>query len=226
MGFRKVTLERAPSMEEVLSISKSGLYFGAEFIKNNNLDKKVSVSFFLDDEDIYKVGFEFYDDPGKENSLILINTSSKGVGYGRTVRATEFISKNKILQAIQSDPIKANRLFPLKKERNSEIFYVLLRPSFEYRVNYEKRNSIDDDLTGIYRYIDKTNRVLYIGKGVIKARSNSPERKDWGVTTIEYSVLRTEEECFKWETFYLDSYRTVHGALPVYNRISGQDTNR
>ena len=37
MAFKKVILDKIPSSNEVISISKSGIYFSAEFIKNNNL---------------------------------------------------------------------------------------------------------------------------------------------------------------------------------------------
>ena len=221
MPFRKVLLERVPSTEEVLSISKSGLYFGAEFIRANKLEQKISVSFFIDDEDPYRIGFEFYDDAGKEHSLMLMNSARDKNSKGRTVKASEFINKNRILQAIQRDPIKTNRLFPISKERGTEIFYVSLRPSFENRVTFDNRNSLEDTASGIYRYRDKDGKVIYIGKGLIKARSNSQERREWGIVTIEYSLIESEEKSLKWESFFIDSHLAEHQQLPVFNRISG-----
>lgn len=220
MAFRKVILERVPSIEEVLTISKTGLYFGAEFIRANQIEKKLSVSFFVDDEDPYRIGFEFYNEVGREHSLVLMNTGN-ATNKGRTVKASEFINKNKILLAIQKDPIKTNRLFTISKERGTEIYYVCLRPSFENRVTFADRNTIDENLSGIYRYRDKDGKIIYIGKGLIKTRSNSQERRDWGVLTIEYSIIGDEEASLKWESFYIDSHLSEHQQLPVFNRIAG-----
>jgi len=223
MVFRKVILERIPSVDEVLSISKSGIGFGAVFMKSNELQNKTSVSFYTDDEDPYKLGFEFYDESGKDNSLML--TSGNGTkGAGRNVKASELLNKNRILKSIQNDPVKSNRLFPIKKDKGSSIYYILLRPAFEIKVSFDKRNSIDEDISGVYRYLDKSKKVIYIGKGNIKNRVNSQERKEWGIETIEYSVLDLAEDMFKWESFYLDSYLNENGMLPTFNRISGHDS--
>jgi excinuclease UvrABC nuclease subunit len=98
---------------------------------------------------------------------------------------------------------------------------VVLRPAFEHKISFEKRNSIPDALMGIYRYKDKTGSVLYIGKGYIKTRSNSQDRREWGVHEIEYSSLPTDEDSLKWESYYIQSYQNEFGLLPPFNRISG-----
>lgn len=222
MAFRKVSLDRIPSSEEVLSITKSGLGFAAEFIKKNDLTEKLSVSFYLDDEDPYKLGFEFYDSSGENNTLMLM-TSGRGkyTSNGRTVKAGELIAKNKIIQAIQKEPNKNSRTFPIKKARQSNIYFVMLRPSFELNVPFSKKNLIDDDLIGIYRYKDDNNKTIYIGKGIIKSRASSPDRKDWGIKTIEYSILSSDTECLRWEDHYLTTFQNEYGTLPLFNRILG-----
>jgi hypothetical protein len=222
MAFKKLALDRVPSSEEVLSINKSGLYFSAEFIKKNNLTEKQSISFFLDTDDLFKLGFEFYDNIGEQNSVVLLS-SGRGnyTSNGRFVKAGELISKHKLLKTIQKDPTKENRVFQIKKSRNDDIFYIVLRPTFEIVVAFNNRNQIDDDLQGIYRYKDSSEKVIYIGKGLIKSRSNSPERKEWGIKTIEYSVLNTEEESYKWENHYLLVHQNEYGSLPLFNRILG-----
>jgi hypothetical protein len=221
MTFRKVTLDRVPSQGEVLTITKSGIYFSSLFIKNHNLEKKESIAFFFDDQDPYMFGFEFYDEPGSPDSLVLMSSGRMSKSIGRTIKASELIGKSKILQSLQKDPLKINRTFEIKKEKNTNIFYVLLRPAFEHKINFEKRNSLSDDLAGIYRYKNKAGEVLYIGKGQIKNRSNSSERRDWGVHEIEYSSLTTEEDSLKWESYYIQSYQNEFGLLPPLNRISG-----
>lgn len=220
MTFKKVSLDRVPSQENVLYFNKSGIFFSSNFIKSNQLEKKQSISFFVDDVDPYLLGFEFYDEQGIQDSLVLQKVGVK-TSVGRTVKATQLIGKSKILQRIQKDPLKLNRTFEIKKENKSTIFFVILRPIFEHKIGFEKRNSLPDDLSGIYRYKDKTGSILYIGKGNIKSRSNSSDRKDWGIHEIEYSSLTTHEDSLKWESHYIDSYKNEYGVLPPMNRISG-----
>jgi len=88
MAFRKVTLDRVPSQGEVLTITKSGLYFSSSFIKGNNLETKESISFFFDDEDPYMLGFEFYDESGSPDSLILMAAGRNSNSLGRTTKAS------------------------------------------------------------------------------------------------------------------------------------------
>jgi len=220
MTFKKVSLDRVPSQENVLYFNKSGIFFSSNFIKSNQLEKKQSISFFVDDVDPYLLGFEFYDEQGIQDSLVLQKVGTK-TSVGRTVKATQLIGKSKILQGIQKDPLKLNRTFEIKKENKSTIFFVILRPIFEHKIGFEKRNSLPEDLSGIYRYKDKTGSILYIGKGNIKSRSNSSDRRDWGIHEIEYSSLTTNEDSLKWESYYIDSYKNEYGVLPPMNRISG-----
>jgi hypothetical protein len=223
MAFRKMTLDRVPSSEEVLSINKSGIYFSAEFIKKNKLTEKQSISFYLDDEDPYKLGFEFYDNSGEQNSVVLLNSGrGRYTSNGRFVKAGELLSKNNLLKAIQKEQHKESRLFQIKKSRNDNIYFIELRPTFEISHQFNNKALIDDDLMGIYRYRNQENKIIYIGKGFIKSRSNAPERKEWGIVTIEYSILKNEEEAFKWENHHLVSYQNEFGTLPLFNRILGQ----
>jgi hypothetical protein len=219
MVFRKVSIERSPSMDEVLMISKNGFRFSSKFILNNKLENKKSMSFYLDDEDPYKLGFEFYDDTGRPDSMVLLLT---GVNVkGRNVKGFGLINKSKVLQSIQKDPLKLNRVFNIQRDEESGLFYVLLRPSFEHKIPFDKRNTLPDDLTGIYRYRDKTGSVLYIGKGNVKSRSNSPERREWGIHEIEYSSVPTDEDSLKWESYYIQTYLNEYGLRPPFNRILG-----
>ena len=64
--------------------------------------------------------------------------------------------------------------------------------------------------------------MLYIGKGNIKARANSPERNGWGVSKIQYSVIADDEKCFYWENYYLERFVASNGAKPPFNVIMGK----
>jgi hypothetical protein len=216
MVFRKIVIDRTPSKDESLTISEDKIYFSSMFIVNNKLFDKNSVDLLWDDEDLYKFGFQFHDDNSGNSTLI-----RTGVSRGRTIKIQGIINQSKILKSISLDPSKTNRTFPIKKDKQSGLFMVVLRPSFEYKISFENRNSISDDLTGIYRYRDKNGLVLYIGKGNIKTRSNSPERSRWGIYEIEYSSVNSDEDSLKWESYYLQSYQNENGELPMFNRISG-----
>jgi hypothetical protein len=219
MTFRKVSLDRVPSQGNVLYFNKSGIFFSSTFIKSYGLEGKQSISFFEDDEDPYLLGFEFYDEQGQKDSLVLQKYGVNAVG--RTVKANLVINKSKILQSVQKDPLKLNRTFEISRDSKTNLFFIILRPIFEHKISFDKRNSLPDDLSGIYRYKDKTGSILYIGKGNIKTRSNSPDRKEWGIRDIEYSSVPTSEDSLKWESYYIDVYKNEFGMLPPMNRIGG-----
>ena len=222
MVFKKVNLDRVPSQDDVLYFNKTGIVLSSTFIQKKQLGNKQSISFYFDDDDPYILGFEFYDEQGLRDSLVLQSVGVK-TAKGRTVKAIQLINKSKILKAIQRDPLKQNRTFEIKKESKSNIYYIVLRPIFEHSVSFERKNTIPDDLTGIYRYKDKTGEVIYIGKGRIKDRAGSPERKDWSISMIEYSSIPSSDDSLKWESFYIDLFKNEFGVLPPMNRISGHD---
>jgi hypothetical protein len=52
----------------------------------------------------------------------------------------EIINQSKILKSIKDDPSKVNRTFNIQKDKQSGLFFILLRPSFELKVLFDKRN--------------------------------------------------------------------------------------
>lgn len=220
--WKKIILERIPSTSNTLTISKSGIGFSAKFIKSNNLEEKESIQFFSDSENIYKLGFKFLDEIGGPGTLSLMKSGRKGTTSGRTVKATELISKVRILQEIQKNPIKQNRTFEIKNiKEDSGIFYIDLIPCFEFTKKIEKIGDLDDSVKGIYRYRNSEGTVIYIGKGTIKQRARSSERREWGINLIEYSIIADDEEAYKWEDYYLAKHFEEHGAKPSFNVIMG-----
>ena len=101
MAVRPIILERIPNSGDVVMISNSGISFSASFIKSKELHTMVSVGFFIDDKDQYKLLFKFYKEEGLPNTLVLLKQGRGGVSNGRTVKAQEVFSKNRVLSSIQ-----------------------------------------------------------------------------------------------------------------------------
>ena len=221
MAIRPIILESVPITRDVVMISNSGISFSASFIKSKELHTMVSVGFFIDDKDQYKLLFKFYKEEGLPNTLVLLKSGRGGVSYGRTVKAQELFSKNRVLSSIQKLTTKSSRTFDIKFDKFDGYYFISLRPSFENFVLVGNSSSLPSSANGIYRYLDKSGDVIYIGKGNIKSRLQSTERKTWGINKIEYSILNSEDDSFKWESFYIDEYQNQFGLLPTFNRISG-----
>ena len=223
MVIKEVVLERIPSQDSVLYINKSGISFSASFIKKEKLEAAEGVKFFVDDEDSYYLGFVFTSDSSAPNTLSLMASGrSKGGSAGVTIKAAELINRNIVLKSIQKMPNKLDRTFEITFDKQQKIYSILLRPNFEVTVNWSDKNRIPDSFSGIYRYLDNNGQTVYIGKGNIKARALSPERTQWGVTRIQYSVIESDDKSYYWENYYLERFVSINGAKPPFNVIMGK----
>jgi hypothetical protein len=74
---------------------------------------------------------------------------------------------------------------------------ISLCPAFEMRVG--SGSEIPANAAGIYRYL-RGNDVVYIGRGTIRSRFNSPERQEWDFDTIEYSIVLNDQQPH-WESY-------------------------
>jgi len=220
MAIKEVPLGHAGRENELLTLSSETLSFNAEFIANNNLQKAQSVKMLIDDEDPYFLGMKFFNEAKVENCLALQAPSDRSGNY-RRVKCTGLYSAHKLLKiASQVSDVKL-RAFEIIKDIDEDFYKIYLRPMFENRVLWESKNQIKPGI-GIYRYIDSTGAVVYIGKGNIRDRATSQIRDEWGVVEIQYSLLKNDEDCFEWEAFYLDEFLKTNGALPAFNRIKGK----
>jgi len=223
MAIKEVVLERIPSQDSVLYINKSGISFSASFIKKEKLEAAEGVKFFVDDEDPYYLGFIFTSDSSAPNTLSLMASGrSKGGSAGVTIKAAELINKSIVLKSIQKMPNKLDRTFEITFDKQQKIYSILLRPNFEVTLNWSDKNRIPDSFSGIYRYLDNNGQTVYIGKGNIKARALSPERTQWGVTRIQYSVIESDDKSYYWENYYLERFVSINGAKPPFNVIMGK----
>ena len=222
MVIKETKLERIPSQDSVLTISKSGVFFSAVCVRKYGLLGKEGISFLHDDEDPYLLGFRFHASQ-KGFNMLAIQSQSRGLGAGGGffIKATELISKNPILKRVQSLKNKSDRTFEIFLNKTEDYYYIYLKPVFELSATWVNRNKINDDARGIYRYIDKNDQILYIGKGLIKQRASDAERANWGIDKIEYSVIEDENKALEWESYYIDLYVTTNGLRPPFNRIKG-----
>ena len=222
MAWNKIQLDKIIPKGETLTISKSGINFGANFISSNNLIDKKSVEFYTDSLNPYKLGFKFLDDESNSSLTLQKKTKGNSASNGRFTKAKELINKLSILKKIQESENRNNQIFEiLNDDSEDNVFFVNLKPCFENFINYEDLNMLDSTLRGIYRYIDEEKKVIYIGKGIIKERAKSQDRDKWNIKIIEYSVIEDDDDSYHWENFYLDEYKSRWGALPAFNRVSG-----
>ena len=170
------------------------------------------------------MGFQFHEKVGVDDSLSLCKATRSSNTYGRTVKANDLFNKNRLLQRIKIEKKASRRKFLIKQDKFSKYFSISLRTLFENSVSYSDRSLIPSDALGIYRYRDINDDLIYIGMGKIKDRLKIPDRKVWGINRIEYSVLGSEEDCEKWESYYIDEHKYEFGILPSHNRIKGKSS--
>lgn len=222
MVIREVVLERIPAKDSVVYINKSGISFSAAFIRKHNLIKVEGVKFFLDDEDPYYLGFRFFESVSEPNTLSLVATGrSKGGSAGYTVKASELMRRNPVIAKVSQFKAKLDRTFEAKLDKRDALFFVQLKPCFENAVSWEAKSSIPPQIKGIYRYLNKDNQVIYIGKGDVRARADSPERREWQIRRIEYSEISDENASFFWEEHYISRHQSDFGSKPLFNMVSG-----
>jgi excinuclease UvrABC nuclease subunit len=74
----------------------------------------------------------------------------------------------------------------------------------------------------LYRYLDIDDVVIYIGIGKLRDRFMSDARTaDWGIHTIEYSIVEDESDRKNLEAKATKMYEDKYGCLPKYNRKHG-----
>ena len=225
MAIVEFELSKGRENGETVVLTSSGFSFSAAFIKNHKLEQKRSVKILRDDENAYWIGFKFFDEQFVENSVALINRqgNSGKTTAARSVKAGQLYSASPVLRSLRDADSKTARTFSLRWNVTNRIYYADLRPNFERKIPFEERNTLDSDLRGIYRYRNASNEIIYIGKGVIRDRAMSPERENWQINSIEFSVCSSEEDSYKWESFYLEDYERQNGRIPVMNKIKGRD---
>jgi hypothetical protein len=220
--WKEIPLDRIPSTSNTLSISKNGISFSAKFIKNYKLEERDWIKFFIQTNNIYQIGFTFFKDKPHGDALKLLTRDQSA---GKSTKANTLISKNKVLKETQINITNSDKLsedFEITHIKKDDIFYIDLIPCFEFKTTREGIEKLNDSDRGIYRYRDSEDRVIYIGKGYIKNRlKKEPERREWDINKIEYSIIEDEDTQFKWENHYIVKHFEEHGATPTWNDNKG-----
>lgn len=217
MAFQMVKREdqMVASKQSYIILRENTIAFNSIFFKEANLNRYTYVKTHVD-PDNYKIGFEFHNNSIDEDSLSLY-TDSKSKN-NRNISTRQIYKKYKWIDKISKLPNNALKRFKPKYDNIEKKWVITLIPTFEYSA---KTKDVPNNINGIYRY-KKSNEVVYIGKGKIRSRANSPERKNWIFDTIEYSIIEDSKKQSEYESYWLDVYSRETGGLPIYNKISGQ----
>lgn len=205
--------------EPLITVSGESFNFNASFAREAELRKYSKVSVFIDEKE-YKIGFEFHSRENERNTFTLQFRVEKGAGA--TIKAQEIIRNTPFIKKINSLRNAVDRRFPVAFDRIEKLYVINLSPAFEISIDDNK--SVSSETKGIYRYLDG-DVIVYIGRGNIKSRMNSPERKEWKFDKIQYSIVEDQEKQAEWEAYWIRRHREDHhGLLPYYNKIEGRNS--
>ena len=204
----------------VVSIRSSGFVFGSEACRLAGLNESVYWIRVHLDHDERCIAFEFLS--GDERPEDVYTLRHPG-GSSRACATKSLIRNAPWVQAVAALRDNAARKFTLFRHPAVPKFWTIrLMAWFETFVSPKDIGTIGD-AAGIYRYLDKNDEVIYIGKGRIADRFRSPERRNWGVVKIEYSVINGEDRQYQAEKFHLDRFCESNAQrLPYFNSNSGQ----
>jgi len=207
------------SNKPFISISSAHFSFNSMFVKTADLAAGMQVTMFADPEEM-KLGFEFHSDE-RPNSFPLYQASAATKGEKRTAlncSGQQIVKKYPWVASVTKLSVKDRRFTP-KKEGG--LWAIQLCPAFEEKKARESAD-IPSEARGIYRYLRENGEIVYIGKGAIKQRLASPERREWDFDVVEYSIVNDPDQQVKWEDHWLTRYKEENkGKLPFYNKQSG-----
>lgn len=209
---------QTPDNRSLVTLRPVAIAFNAHFIRTNKLHDNTRVSVYCD-ADRYRLGLKFHSDLSDQDSFALTSDGGSKGGDSRAIQVNALMKQHRWLRCATRTTSKSARRYQPIWFQPDGFWVINIRPSFETRVTSTKE--IESGLSGIYRYRNG-NQIIYIGRGEIRSRANSPERENWNFDTIEYSVIENVAEQEKWESLWLNEHRNEFGTLPFYNRIGGK----
>ena len=209
----KLYRPRRAARTPVVNVGGGGFNFSAEASRKAGLESAHWVRLHTDEEERC-IAFEFLDDsiqPEDANKLM------RGRGSARSCRAKALINGIPWIKAVAG----RNRKFKMRPHPVGRgLWAIWLAPWFELSARPEAIGEIGA-AAGIYRYRDASGEVIYIGKGCVADRYREPERREWGIAKIEYSLVPDEEQ-YEWEKYHLNDFAKEHdGRKPRFNKVAG-----
>ena len=203
--------------DPIISMSKDRFNFNSLFVRMAKVTPDHKVLIHVDPPS-FRVGFEFVtkDEP---DALGVRPMTSGRTGGGMSCAARGLGSQFPWVAKVGVLPDKKDRQFNPKQERN--LWVIQLCPAFE--ISADKSGAdIPSDAEGIYRYVNSKNEVVYIGRGKIRTRLNSPEREQWDFDKVEFSIVENQDDRERWEAYWIERFKETHGGcLPYHNAVSG-----
>lgn len=202
-----------------ISIRRNGqIAISSDFARMAGISAYTHASLFLS-SDGHKLAIAFHSDSKDDDAFVLARDGGANMstaGQNRVINSKSLLSLSPSIQALINEDARARRFEPQKDQ--SGRWVINLSPCFEKVLT--QSDQIPAGATGIYRY-RLGKETIYIGRGNIRERLSSPDRRSWEFDRIEYSILNDDVAERRWEMFWLDEYRQRNNRWPVYNRIAG-----
>jgi hypothetical protein len=205
-----------------ITIRRSGnIAISSDFVRKAGIAECTCVALFLS-ADKMRLAFKFSTDTNDNDAFSLTRDGGSGnnnrnSGLNRVICAKSLLMQSPTVQSLIKEASTAARRYEPYRT-NDGLWVINLTPCFERIASTV--SDLPGDVTGIYRYL-RGKEVVYIGRGALKSRAQSHERKHWDFDRIEYSILNDNKSEVNWEKFWLDDHRRQYGAWPAYNRIAG-----
>lgn len=199
-----------------VSVRRLGLGLSSGFVEIAGVDKLGFAEIFVS-ECGEELGIKFLKEKTDHCYLVTQDGGTKerqriGEYKSRFIACGNVIRNNPGLNGLLDG--KGSKKIPVIK--SDDLWVAKISPSFCYSIS---SRGIRDDELGVYRYL-VGDEVVYIGRGNIKTRIASIDRKDWVFDDIEY-MLTTDDEAYRIEATLLENHKAEFGSLPVYNKVMG-----
>ncbi|MCY4088930.1 MAG: hypothetical protein OXF49_02265 [Candidatus Saccharibacteria bacterium] len=222
-------VKSTPLNKPLCSLRNLHFYFNVEASKYMDLDNHFYAQIGINEAERQIVFVLFKDKDDKAHYLKIGRHRGKGRRNDyHNITAKGLFNDYKWLKHAGNPRLPTkNRAFEVKEyPALNHAYYIQLRPSFEYSVEPENINSLDNAISGIYRYRNDSNDIIYIGKGNIKDRyKQQQDRQSWGIKTIEYSIINDDAKEFEAERYWIERFEIEHNRLPAFNMQRGHQQN-
>jgi len=201
-----------------ISVRKHHLGFNGAFVKVADLQNFNKVQIYIDEEN-YRIGFRFHRTSAPDYLALFSDNPSNNT---KATSAVQLIREYPFLRSIAEQESRLDRQFKVERDvQDRKLWVAQLYPAFEKSGDSksELRN-----LKGIYRYKRSDGEVVYIGRGSILSRLNSPDRTNWDFNLIEYSTIDDASKQAQWEAYWLNKFVEQNGKLPIYNLLKPRIT--